>query len=158
MVNLPKSAADQPAFAAEAGEAVPVVDDQGHPHQGRSQTGVIARHVAVGVEQVGCGSGATPGRGCRKKRSQTQPLSPGRLKSIGGELRRQQIFPIGGEQPGKDPEALRVQPGRGRHQHHLGARGPLRLDDEEDVDLIQGPFLSIIRSGSRSDKVFMRQA
>ena len=48
----PQDPADEPALAVEPGKAVPVVDDDGHLHQGRGQAGIIPRDVAVDVDQI----------------------------------------------------------------------------------------------------------
>ena len=78
----------------------------------------------------------------KKKRSQTQPFSPGSLEIQGRKAARDDLFRIRGQQAADHLEAVRVKTRRRLHQHHFGARAPLRFDDEQDGDFFLGQSIS----------------
>ena len=79
-----------------------------------------------------------------------QPRQP---EVDGGEVGRDELFRVRGQQAADDPEAVRVQARRRLHQHHFGARAPLRLDDEQDGDfLIRESINRVTTETQRTDR------
>ena len=127
----PQDPADEAALAAEPGEAVPVVDNDGHLHQRRGQAGIIPRDIAVDVQQVHPAAIDDPA----ELKDETEPdpaVEPRHPEVDGGYMGRHDPLGIRGQQAADYPETVRVKARRRLHQHHFGPGAPLRFDDEQD--------------------------